>query len=253
MNNQPKRIKRGWMTLKVSQIDNETHDTKTLHFVDAEEGGRQFDYIPGQYLTFRFDDISDKPVVRSYTMSSSPCQENFISVTVKEIEDGFISKHLVRNVKVGDLLRARGPIGKFCYHPKDEKHLVMFAAGSGVTPFLSALREYSPHLGEAGYPTKLSLLVGYRSRKDWICKQLLQESAQYKGVQIVTTLSQEDATAEGFWHGRIDAHKIDKFMEGNYQETTYMTCGPGALMELTATHLRSKGVHEENIKSESFD
>ena len=77
------------MNLKVSKIVEETHDSRTF-FEDAEEGGRQFDYTAGQYLTFRFDDISTKPVVRSYTMSSSPIEKENIAVTVKEVENGFV-------------------------------------------------------------------------------------------------------------------------------------------------------------------
>src|SRR5690606_8692796 len=71
-----RRVKRGWMNLKVTRIVDETHDTKTFYMEDADEGGRPFDFIAGQYLTFRFDAITEKPLVRSYTMSGSPCQTN---------------------------------------------------------------------------------------------------------------------------------------------------------------------------------
>ena len=59
-----RRIKRGWMNLKVAKIKDENHNTKTLILTDKEEGGCQFDYSPGQYLTFRFDEIKEKPIVR---------------------------------------------------------------------------------------------------------------------------------------------------------------------------------------------
>ena len=73
MTENPKpRRKKGWMNLKVSKIVSETHDTKTFYLEDADDGGLVFDYIAGQYLTFRFDTLSEKPIVRSYTMSSSP-------------------------------------------------------------------------------------------------------------------------------------------------------------------------------------
>ena len=76
---QNRRIKRGWMNLKVSRVTQESPDTKTYYLIDAEDGGRQFDYIPGQYLTFRFDHIGPKPIVRSYTMSSSPNQKEEVA------------------------------------------------------------------------------------------------------------------------------------------------------------------------------
>src|SRR4051794_38726778 len=81
-----RRIKRGWMNLRVDRIVDETWDTRTFYLVDADEGGRAFDYTAGQYLTFRFDEVAEKPIVRSYTMSSSPNQDGFSAFTVKRVE-----------------------------------------------------------------------------------------------------------------------------------------------------------------------
>src|SRR5690606_3090039 len=119
------RRKRGWMNMRVERVIKETHDTDTFVLVDADDGGRVFDYLAGQYLTFRFDDITEKPIVRSYTMSSSPLQPDFSAFTVKRVEGGVVSNWLCDHVKAGSILRARGPIGRFCFdHAKDKKHLI---------------------------------------------------------------------------------------------------------------------------------
>ncbi len=249
-----RKIKRGWMNLRVTRIETETHDTVTLYLEDNEENGLQFDYIPGQYLTFRFDDLADKPVVRSYTMSSSPCEKNYSAITVKEVENGWISKHLVRDVKVGDVLRARGPIGRFCYEANaDHPHLVMIAAGSGVTPFVSMLREYSRTLGNIGSPTKMTLLVCYKSQNDLICKAILGELQQVSGINIVTTLTRENVPGGKYLYGRISEPMIADLMQGSYRNATYMTCGPKDMMELVKRHLLSCGVDPLDVKTESFD
>ena len=248
-----KRIKRGWMKLKVKEIIEETHDTQTLILVNEEEGTRAFDYIAGQYLTFRFDHISEKPVVRSYTMSSSPCQKESIAVTVKSIENGFVSKHLCQDVKVGDVLRARGPIGRFCFNPdSDEKNLVMIAAGSGVTPFISIMREYQNHLGEVGYPSTMGLLVSFRSRNDLICWKDIESFMQHKSIHVMVTLSREESSENQFAFGRINDQLLHKFFQGKYDKTTFMTCGPDAMMNLTKDHLLTNNVEESHIKLESF-
>ncbi len=248
------RRKRGWMPLKVSKIKEETHDTKTLFFEDAEDGGRQFDYLAGQYLTFRFDNIADKPEVRSYTMSSSPNQKEAVAVTVKEVDDPFVSRHLVRDVKEGDVLKARGPIGKFCYDPdNDEKHLVMVAAGSGVTPFISIMRQYCHNLGQASSPDEMTLIVSYRTKKDLILWQDIEALQKIPGCRVVTSLSREHAEEEGFWYGRITEESLDRLLEGNVAGKTYMTCGPQAMMDMTVGFLKKHGVEDSNIKTESFD
>jgi len=248
-----RRIKRGWMNLKIKSIKNECHDTKTLYFIDADEGGVPFDYIAGQYITFRFDDVSDKPVVRSYTMSSSPREKEVLAVTVKEVEDPFISRLLVRDTEVDQVYRARGPIGKFVYEPEnDEKHLVMIAGGSGVTPFISIMREYMDRLGKEDAPEKMTLLVSYRSKADLILWDAIEQINTHPQCRIVTTLSREDATGDGFWYGRIDASMISKLLDGNFTGKTFMTCGPDAIMNTAVACAKAHGVEDRHIKTESF-
>ena len=248
-----RRVKRGWMSLKVVGLIEENHDTRTLILVNEEEQTRAFDYLAGQYLTFRFDSISEKPVVRSYTMSSSPVQSKTIAVTVKEVENGFVSNYLCRKVKIGDVLRARGPIGKFCYDPSmDHKHLKMVAAGSGVTPFISIMREFEARLGTEHAPLTMSLLVSFRSKNDLICWNELSKLQKNKNINIVVTLSRQEAVGEGFLYGRINEKMLSKFFQDSYSNTTYMTCGPEFMMQLTREHLLKQGVPEVDIKMESF-
>jgi ferredoxin-NADP reductase len=242
------------MNLRVVEIFEETHDTKTFYMEDADEGGRPYDFIAGQYLTFRFDTVAEKPVVRSYTMSGSPCMADRSIFTVKRIPHGLISNWLCDEVKEGDILRARGPIGMFVWYPdKDATNLAMIAGGSGVTPFISIIREHAPHLGKAGSPTTLSLLVAYRSKLDLICWREIEELRAFPGVRIEVALTREDATGEGFWQGRPDEAMIARFFDGRYDNTTVMTCGPIPLMELTSSHCLRHGMAPERVKTESFE
>lgn len=254
MDNANRRVKRGWMNLKVTKVIDETPDTKTFVMVDLEEGGRTWDYWAGQYLTFRFDNVGEKPVVRSYTMSSSPIQGESCAFTVKRVECGLISNYLCDNVKVGDVLRARGPIGRFIYESeKDQKHLVMVAAGSGVTPFVSIMREYAHKLGTPGAPEKMTLLVSYRSRQDLILNEDLQNFRKIPGCNVFITLSRDVAAPSDFWQGRIEANAIVKSVNGNFKDCTFMSCGPTAIMNLTGEVARTHGVPENQIKNESFE
>jgi ring-1,2-phenylacetyl-CoA epoxidase subunit PaaE len=249
----PKRRKRGWMNMRVAKIKDETWDTKTFYFIDDDDNNVPFDYIAGQYLTFRYDGLQDKPLARSYTMSSSPSQTDYIAVTVKRVEDGIVSNWMCDQLKEGDILKARGPIGRFCYHPdQSHPHLIMVGAGSGVTPFLSIIREYAPKLGSEGAPAKVSLLVAYRSKQDLIAWDDLQELAKVPGVAIQTTLTREDATAEGFLHGRPDVKMLEAFIGGEYARSTFMTCGPEAMMNMTVEHLKAMGVQDDHIQLEAF-
>ena len=249
-----RRVKRGWMSLRISKIFSDNPSTKTLYFEDAEEGGCQFDYIPGQYLTLRFDDLAEKPIVRSYTMSSSPKQKGFVAITVREVEDPFVSRSLCRDYKVGDVIRARGPIGRFCFDPKkDHSHLVMVAGGSGVTPFVSIMREHSHTLGQEGSPRRMSLFVTFRSDEELMCWEDLEELRSKEGMDVFITLSRQEKVSEKFIKGRVTPDLIHEKLEADYNSKTYMTCGPEALMQMVVRHLDSKEVDKESVKLESFD
>ncbi len=253
MDSAARRVKRGWMNLKVIKVIEDTWDTKTFVMVDAEEGNRPWDYWAGQYLTFRFDHISEKPIVRSYTMSSSPNQGETCAFTVKRVEGGLVSNWLCDNVSIGTVLRARGPIGRFIYEPeKDRKHLVMVAAGSGVTPFVSIMREYANKLGTPGAPERMTLVVSYRSRQDLICWDDLTAISQNKNTKVITTLSR-DPEASSFLHGRLNDDMLTQILAGDYENSTFMSCGPQAIMDLAKDHALRHGVPEEQIKTESFE
>jgi ferredoxin-NADP reductase len=70
-------------------------------------------------------------------------------------------------------------------------------------------------------------------------------------VRVITSLSRE--TADGFWHGRLDDAALAKAIAGEYGNTTYMSCGPQAIMDLTVAHMTKHGVPAERIKTESFE
>ena len=248
-----RRIRRGWMNLKVIDLIQECRDAKTIVLADALTGTREFDYTAGQYLTLRIDQLADKPVVRSYTISSSPNQPRFVALTVKEINGGFVSRYLCQKIQVGDILRARGPMGKFCYDPAiDHKNLVMVAAGSGVTPFVSILRQYSALMAPHSSPQSMSLLVSFRSSEDLICWSDLTRLQKESKVKIQVTLSRENKKASGFLQGRIDKSMLHHVIGPDYSMRTFMTCGPSEMMDLVKDHLLSQGVNPKDVKTESF-
>ena len=250
----PRRVKRGWMNLKVVEIIDQTHDTKTFFFEDAEAGGQAFDYNAGQYLTFRYDGVEAKPVVRSYTMSSSPAETDRAAVTVKRVDSGLISNWMCDEIKVGTVLRARGPIGKFCYFPgKDQPWLLMVAGGSGVTPFISIMREYASMVGQPGAPDGMVLLVAHRSQQDLICQQDIEEISKAPNCKIITSLTREDGQDQGFWQGRPDKAMMHRAFAEHIKNATIMTCGPVPMMNLAMEYGREQGLEDERIKMESFE
>ena len=238
------------MKLRVVAVIDETHDTRTFRFVDAEQGGCQFDYHAGQYMTFRFDNFEGGAIARSYTISSSPCQQDFVSITVKRTVGGVVSNWLYDNLRQGDVLRARGAMGNFCYDAEqDQPHLFMIAAGSGVTPFLSIIRQFMPS-NARGAPEAMSLLVSYRTSRDLIGWQELETFARQPHFNLHLTLTGEKD--KRFRHGRINAAMLNDILQGDVAGKTFMLCGPEAMMQTAIAALLAAGAEQAQIRTESY-
>ena len=125
--------------LKVMEIIEETGSTKTLRFA-AVDG-----YLPpfqaGQYIALHIDTGTIK-TSRPYSLSSSPAERGFWDLTVQRVENGLVSNYLLDEVNLGNTFTSSGPQGVFCYNPLiHDDTIVCLAGGSGVTPFLSMIRE----------------------------------------------------------------------------------------------------------------
>src|SRR5882757_9637937 len=125
------------LQLKVEAIKWELPDTAT--FFLKEISGKRISYKAGQFITLVFTH-HDEEIRRSYSLSSSP-DEGLLSITVKRIANGEISRFMLTKVKPGDILNAVEPAGRFIItHFEDEKDILLFAAGSGIVPIFSQLK-----------------------------------------------------------------------------------------------------------------
>ncbi|UGT39131.1 ferredoxin--NADP reductase [Nocardia yamanashiensis] len=125
--------------LRVSAVINETADACSLVFDVPEELRERFSYTPGQFLTLRIPSDLTGSVARCYSLASSPHTDDKPKVTVKRTADGYASNWVCDNVKAGDELEVLPPSGVFTPKNLDE-NLLLFAAGSGVTPVMSILK-----------------------------------------------------------------------------------------------------------------
>ncbi len=245
------RIKRGWVSYEVIKVVKENPNVVHAYMVDHEDRNVPFDYKAGQYLTIKFDQFGPRPLVRSYTMSSSPQQQDSICLSVKRVEGGVVSTWFCDDLKEGMILKARGPIGKFCFDPSTDKDLFLIAAGSGVTPFVSMAREYANKLGSQGSPKKMHLLLGFQTPHDRVCGEDLDYLSDiHPNLKIHITYSRQEV--DSFMHGRISKKMIDDIAKESFQNFTFMTCGPVPMMDMVVEHLKSKKVEEQHIKLESF-
>ncbi|WP_433731090.1 2Fe-2S iron-sulfur cluster-binding protein [Nocardia sp. CA-129566] len=127
------------VVLRVSAVIAETADTCSLVFDVPDELRERFDYQPGQFLTLRIPSDLTGSVARCYSLASSPHTDDRPKVTVKRTVGGYGSNWVCDNVKAGDQLEVLPPSGVFT--PKNlDDDLLLFGAGSGITPVMSILK-----------------------------------------------------------------------------------------------------------------
>jgi ferredoxin-NADP reductase len=232
------------MNLLLEQIEQQTHDTKTLRFQIPKE--RQLRAKPGQFLTFQWT-IDGQRVMRSYTVSSSPVHGNYVEITPKRMENGCVSVFLNDRAKPGLRVEASGPYGQFYFDETLHKSIVLIAAGSGITPMISMLR----YIEVLKLATSVTLLYCVRTAADIIFQsELVRLERSLSNFKYEVCLSQPDPAWKGhsgrLTRGFISQHVID------LDSPTFFLCGPKGFMDNAHQILSSLRVQRERILQESF-
>jgi ferredoxin-NADP reductase len=232
------------MNLLLAQIEQQTHDTKTLRFQIPKE--RQLRAKPGQFLTFQWM-IDGQRVMRSYTISSSPIHMNYVEITPKRMENGCVSIFLNERAKPGLAVEARGPYGRFYFDETLHKSIVLIAAGSGITPMISMLR----YIDDLKLATPVTLLYCVRTAADVIFEnEFARLSRSLPNFKYEICLSRPDPT----WKGR-SGYLTQEAVSQNVADLdspTFFLCGPNGFMDKVRQILSTLGVNQERILQESF-
>ncbi|MEF9976097.1 MAG: FAD-binding oxidoreductase, partial [Oscillospiraceae bacterium] len=144
------------LELVVSAITDTGKNAKILRL--SSKNGYLPPFEAGQYVNL-FTEIDGVRTSRPYSISSSPRQRAYYEITVAATKDGFVSDYFLNNVKTGDCFLANGPAGVFRFQPVfHSKKSLFLAGGSGITPFMSMLRE----IIDAGLDRDVVMLYGCR-------------------------------------------------------------------------------------------
>jgi hypothetical protein len=136
------------LSLEVTDVIAETPTTTTLRM--ASIGPDLPPFLAGQYVNL-FVELDGTRTSRPYAISSAPTEHDHYDLTVREVTRGFISPHLARHVRPGDVFSSTGPMGEFFHNPLFHGDRLMFlAGGSGVAPAQSAQSLRSHHRGSRG-------------------------------------------------------------------------------------------------------
>ena len=233
------------LTLRVVDVIQETPSTKTLRLTPIE--ARLPPFLAGQYIPL-FVEVEGIRTSRPYSISSSPKQTGFYDITVRQVPGGLVSNYLMDRVKKGDRLDSAGPQGNFYHNPLcHDRHMVCIAGGSGITPFMSMIRE----IVECGLDRDVTLLYGNRHVDDVIFhKELDALSRRFDNITYIPVIEKPAETYQGAC-GFINAALIGEVL-GKTQDKTFFLCGPQGMYDFCLPELESLGVAKRKIRKEMY-
>ncbi len=215
--------RRQYLLLTVKKIIEETKETRSLVFDRAEN------YRAGQFLTLRILK-GGRLLTRCYSLSSAPDDPEW-KITIKRC--GLVSSLVHDQVKEGDKLLLLPPSGTFIAG-REPTHYLMIAAGSGITPIFSLIRDLL-----ANTTSTLSLLYINHDEEGIIFKD------QLKALESDRFTLTHHLTAK---EGRPDKEAIRRFAKAHPPSTQCYLCGPEPLRQIANEAVRSLGIdkiHEE--------
>ncbi|MBF6355002.1 ferredoxin--NADP reductase [Nocardia higoensis] len=223
----------------VAAVVEETADARSLVFDIPADRRAEFGYRPGQFLTLRIPSDRTGSVARCYSLASSPFTGEPPKVTVKRTRDGYASNWLCDNVTAGDTIEVLPPSGVFTPADLDDD-LLLFAAGSGITPVISILKSALAH-GSG----KVRLVYANRDEKSVIFAHELRElsAAHSDRLSVMHWLE----TVQGL----PTAAQLAALTAAHRDHAVYM-CGPKPFMDTVHDAAAHSGIPRERVHAETF-
>ncbi|RFS22535.1 hypothetical protein DVR12_12080 [Chitinophaga silvatica] len=240
-----------YLTLRISKVIVETPGTKTYILENISD--QQLDYQAGQFLTFLIT-LHGKEYRRSYSFSSSPGIDPFISVTIREKENGEISRHLLRSWKVGDVVTALEPSGRFVYPtitttPKD---VFLLAAGSGITPVYSILKQILADDPSA----HIKLIYSNTTPERTIFYEQLQQWQQQYPEQLSCIYLFSNDPDSMHTYRRLNNTLLETLVSSHLKydpaSALFFLCGPPDYMRTILLTLTYMGFSNDQLHKENF-
>ncbi len=206
------------------------NDIIELHMAPTN---KKLEYLPGQFAFIKLDQGGVLGQSHPFSISSNPADKN-LRFSIKQLGD---YTGLLSEVKVGQTVKIDGPYGTFSNKVVKSANQVWVAGGIGVTPFLSM----ATSLDDA---QKVTMFYSVKTAKEAVHKEELHEIAKQKdNFNLVVIESDKD----GMLTSDIILAKTK-----DTSQTTYMICGPGAMMKALRSQLREAGVANRSIHTEEF-
>ncbi|HET9781090.1 MAG TPA: ferredoxin reductase [Candidatus Dormibacteraeota bacterium] len=234
-----------WRLGTLAEIVQETPRVSSLYLDVPHWPG----HLAGQHVDVRLTAEDGYQAERSYSIASPP-EDPHLALTVERLDDGEVSPYLVGELRAGDMLELRGPIGGFfVWRADDSRPLLLIGGGSGVVPLMAMLR----HRARAKSTTPARLLFSSRTLADVIYREELERLASAAdGLEVFHTLTREKPAGWKGYTRRVDETMMQEVAWPKNRMPAVFICGPTTFVEAAASLLVAMGYPAATIKTERF-
>jgi ferredoxin-NADP reductase len=232
-----------WQVAEVVDLVTETPRVKTVAFDVAAWAGHR----AGQHVDVRLTAEDGYQAQRSYSIASAP-DGTRIELTIERLDDGEVSPYLVDELRPGDRIELRGPVGGyFVWEPARGGPLLLVGGGSGVVPLMAMIR----HREASDTDVDTRLLFSSRSWDDVIYRDEL-DRLDRGGLRVVHTLTRLRPPGWTGYARRVDAEMLAEIGPEPSEQPRVYVCGPTSFVEAVAEALVGLGHQPGAIRTERF-
>ena len=236
--------------LTISKITQLTTSSVMITFEVPELLKKVFHFEAGEYLTLQ-QTIRGEKVRRAYSICSG-VNEDELSVAVKRVPNGVFSTYATTQLKAGDVLEVMPPKGSFVffYDIFGNRDIMLFSAGSGVTPMMSIAKTALSKTN-----IKVVFVYGNKSKEE----ALFFDEIEALCIQYPERFFVHYAFSQQPWgdhytgriNDRIVSEIFAKYKDLNWGR--YYACGPTELVKNLREILLLRGIDKDRIVTELFE
>lgn len=209
--------------VKVLERREEARDSVTL----VLKPNRHFrGFAPGQHINVTLE-VDGVRHTRSYSLTNLPDKQRQLAITVKRHDGGLVSTALCRGIQVGEVLEISQAFGEMTVPSSYHGSWLMLAAGSGITPLMSMLRQ----LTAVPLNQPVTLLYWAQTRADVCFLPDLEALEQREPLFTLHRIFTRESELEPGEHsGRPDKALLDA-LSGDLTGVRACACGPAGFVE----------------------
>ena len=196
-------------------------------------------YLPGQYI----DVIGKDGLRRSYSVANAPRDDGKLTLQIRKVPNGEMSRYWFDEAKANELLRLEGPLGTFCLRPSQASQLVLLATGTGIAPIRAMLEQLAANPAVHTY-RQIYVYWGGRTEKD------LYWTPDYPSLPLrfvpVLSRSPDSAGAKGYVQDAALADGMD------IKDAVVYACGSESMIASAKSKLVAAGLNPKNFHSDAF-